>query len=205
MKNFDPHKPLRNLGLSVLLQLSFGTIFTTFSIGLMLFNRLARENPYFAPMLIGLIMLFLMPLLYFFGKHYIGDKIKKPDIVEPPNIKILALVILVIWILNRIEFRNLLIDFAQGNEVASMFLVAIILMAFFLHRTNIIIEAFIFVTGVILLHILESQITLTHLVIFYFLMGVVFLTGGIMDFRKFSKISALIPRPSTLKNVIREV
>jgi hypothetical protein len=190
-KSLDPEKTLRELGFSVLLQLTFGAIFTMFSIGITLFNGLASRNPYFMSILMGVIMIFSMPLIYLLGKRYIGVKIKKPD-NEPPNIKVWALVILMIWILDKIGFDNLLMNFTEGNEEAGVFLVLIPLMAFFLHKTNLIVEAFIFVLGVILLHILESQITLTYLVVFYFFMGIVFLTGGIMDFRKFSKI----PTPS---------
>jgi hypothetical protein len=184
-------KNLRELGASTGFQLTFGAIFTAFSIAIILFKEFAQEKSYSMFIIMIVIMIFSMPLIYFFGKRYIGVKIKEPD-KEPPNIKVWALVILIIWILNKLELKDLLRDFTKGNEVASLFLILIPVMAFFLHKTNLIIEAFIFVLGVILFHILEAQITLTYLVIFYLFMGVVFLTGGIMDFRKFSKMSVSV-------------
>jgi hypothetical protein len=191
-KTPDSEKSLRNLGFSVLIQLSFGTIFTTFSIGTLLLIESVKTSNYFTFTFLGVFLAFLLPFIFFFRDPYVGITISESTI-ESPTLKTFVLTGFGLYLLGEARIGVRLMHFIPWDTLMSLFLglapFLFLLMVFYLRKTNLIFEASILVVGVILLLILQQETPMVHLIIFYFLMGVVFLTGGILDFRKFSKLS----------------
>lgn len=199
-KTPDFEKSLRNLGFSVLIQLSFGTIFATFSIGTILLIESVKTSNYFTFTFLGVFLAFLMPFIFFFRDPHIGIEI--PEFAtESPALKTFVLTGFGLWILGEARIGVRLMHFIPWDALMSLFLTLapflFLGMVFYLRKTNLFFEASILVVGTILLLILQQETPTVHLSVFYFLMGVIFLIGGILDFRKFSKLSASAQKASS--------
>jgi hypothetical protein len=186
-------KEVLNWGMSVLIQLYIGLVFLFFSIGMLSLSSSIDKHIYFSALIMLISMSIAMPFTFIFDRCCVKIKnwVDKSNRVKLLDGKGLILAIVLGEFLRRMGFLDHLEEFLGINSDAAIFVLFTIFFAFLFDKTNLVVETIIFLLGLIVFNIFEQQITTFYLVIFYLFMGIVFLTGGILDFRKFSKLSRL--------------
>lgn len=190
-------KGILNFKLSILAQLYSGAVFLVFAAGLLISMPIANKESYFIDILMIISLLGVFPILVVFEKCHIKirNKKEKKNLIDT---KELILTLLFAEFYRRIGLLDNLGIFLGINSVASSFALLLPFFAFFFKKTNLVIETIIFLLGLIILNTFGSKINLNHLVLFYSFIGIIFLTGGIIDLRKLFKISEGTTSPAQI-------